>query len=625
MFSSVVLSILSFASFAVAQKDPLKDFCRLFGHQTTVVDRQHYIDGGIANFGPLNEASLNYTSTWLRKGDLDDNNEGFPKHSLKTKNDSVPSVHGGILWADEPNKVIYQFGGEFGSEKPEEFKLWYYDIVYDTWNVSDTRASEIQRAAWGAGTVAQDRGRGYYYGGHLNNLSVPGYASTPTILDTMLVYDMLGNTFRNQTGPDGTGRAEGSMVYVPAGDAGLLVYYGGIQDAGNGTVKAVPMTEIFVYDVGNDKWYKQNATGSEIPGERRRFCSGVVWAQDKSSYNIYLYGGASIENGFGYGDVWVLSMPSFQWIKFWPRDGEEAGDTFPHHSLSCDVIDNQMIIMGGHFTNFTDCDVPLIYGQHGLDLGKSNANGAKWAAYNASVTQYNVPSEIISSIGGGATGGATNLTPKGGFGHRDLQVQMTRAYKPTGRAPTRNIPTATGATAPESSGSNRGAIIGGAVGGGIGGLLMVAGVGVGLLFYRRRKNKASNAKPNDKSFRPASELPSHQDPKSPAASHYTQYTGFPPSPGTTHPGSPPDRGRGWSLYGPPHPAPAYPGSPDAQWGAGPLPQKQYHDQAWSPGGDSYHARGHPQQMPPQELPASSLETAELPSEPMDSTAPPKKN
>jgi hypothetical protein len=81
----------------------------------------------------------------------------------------------------------------------------------------------------GAGATAQDRALGYYYGGWLTNTSVPGYESQTPLKD-MLVYDMLKDSFSNVTGPqDKIPRAEGVMLYVPAGDAGMLVYFGGIE------------------------------------------------------------------------------------------------------------------------------------------------------------------------------------------------------------------------------------------------------------------------------------------------------------------------------------------------------------------------------------------------------------
>jgi hypothetical protein len=46
---------------SIAQKDPTDNFCRRFGHQTAVVDRKLYIDGGIINYQPPRE---NFTSEY---------------------------------------------------------------------------------------------------------------------------------------------------------------------------------------------------------------------------------------------------------------------------------------------------------------------------------------------------------------------------------------------------------------------------------------------------------------------------------------------------------------------------------------------------------------------------------
>lgn len=47
------------------------------------------------------------------------------------------------------------------------------------------------------------------------------------------------------------------------------------------------MNEIRLYDIANSKWYMQNATG-DIPEMRNKFCAGATWADDRSSYNMYV-------------------------------------------------------------------------------------------------------------------------------------------------------------------------------------------------------------------------------------------------------------------------------------------------------------------------------------------------
>jgi len=76
------------------------------------------------------------------------------------------------------------------------------------------------------------------------------------------------------------------MIFIPASDAGMLVYFGGISTPyGNDTMVGMPMTTIFIYDIAGGKWYNQTASG-DVPEMRRRFCAGATWAQDQSSYNM---------------------------------------------------------------------------------------------------------------------------------------------------------------------------------------------------------------------------------------------------------------------------------------------------------------------------------------------------
>jgi hypothetical protein len=45
------------------------------------------------------------------------------------------------------------------------------------------------------------------------------------------------------------------------------------------------MDEIHIYDVANQLWYTQKATGN-IPGSRARFVAGLASAPDNSSFNV---------------------------------------------------------------------------------------------------------------------------------------------------------------------------------------------------------------------------------------------------------------------------------------------------------------------------------------------------
>src|SRR5271168_3052197 len=102
-------------------------------------------------------------------------------------------------------------------------------------------------------------------------------------------------------------------------------------------------------------------------------------------------------NTTGFDDVYILSLPSFIWIKWYPSS---PGVGAPHNSLTCNVKNGaQMLVIGGTFPLTDACDVPSIYGMHSLDLGKQNPDKAMWAKYRNNLTSYVVPDEIFLKIG----------------------------------------------------------------------------------------------------------------------------------------------------------------------------------------------------------------------------------
>lgn len=240
-----------------------------------------------------------------------------PLESPLSKNATVPSVHGGTLWPDALNKRFYLFGGEYlqPSSPPSLQGLWSYDIIYDYWEYmrfsgGPQATRGIMGSAYGAGATSEARGEAFWYGGWISEGSSAEYEPPSEgereLSRWMIRYRVDDNGWSNSSGPDDDlGRAEGVMVYIPAGDDGLLVYFGGVRESreGRGTssgagdgggdrmfgnetdVVGQEMDEVFVYEILSGRWYKQKASG-DIPGMRRRFCAGVAWAPDQSSYNM---------------------------------------------------------------------------------------------------------------------------------------------------------------------------------------------------------------------------------------------------------------------------------------------------------------------------------------------------
>lgn len=114
----------------------------------------------------------------------------------------------------------------------------------------------------------------------------------------------------------------------------------------------------------------------------------------------YLYGGYGTQTVDGFDDVYILSLPSFTWIKAWPT--ENLTSPVPHGGCSANVFRrDQMLIIGGWFTNSDVCDSPNGWGQHNMNLGMNGQSKAIWDKYDPKLAIYFVPTPIIKVIGGG--------------------------------------------------------------------------------------------------------------------------------------------------------------------------------------------------------------------------------
>lgn len=149
------------------------------------------------------------------------------------------------MWADELNKCFYQFGGEYlEGDSPKDFSISTYDVILNQWNSTNYKSSDasLKRPSYGAGTQVESRGLGFYYGGWVSNRTTPGWKGPAIALSSIIQYDFTTGILRNSTHPDGIGRAEGQLLYLPVSDNGMLVYLGGIEDPyHNGSHNAVSL------------------------------------------------------------------------------------------------------------------------------------------------------------------------------------------------------------------------------------------------------------------------------------------------------------------------------------------------------------------------------------------------
>jgi hypothetical protein len=174
----------------------------------------------------------------------------------------VPALSLGQLWSSLDSLWLY--GGQYSDSpavSPGPNSVWEYNIGSKEWvehadpktsagdNAADAGQS-VQRAAEGAGFSVVTLGRGWYFGGHLDDFTTEGWSNqiSRLYLKSLLEYTFPGysnnavdslqdgktagsdGVYRNitegglQTTDSFPSRADGSLVYIPGfGDEGLLL------------------------------------------------------------------------------------------------------------------------------------------------------------------------------------------------------------------------------------------------------------------------------------------------------------------------------------------------------------------------------------------------------------------
>ncbi|KAJ4294778.1 hypothetical protein N0V88_005012 [Collariella sp. IMI 366227] len=301
--------------------------------------------------------------------------------------------------------------------------------------------------AYGGGASAPSEKLAWYFSGFKapgggpvyvksSNRSITAVDVSSTLI-TLNLETQQREVFTNVTlPPDIPGRANPELVWVPVGTKGILVALGGViyPDFENIVSKSINetasratspgfMSTIDIYDVASGEWYRQKTL--------TRGCAVVATAQDGSSFNIYYYGGYDglriKETGAYSDDVWVLSLPSFIWVKVASSDVEgRAG----HKCVT--PYPDQMFVIGGN---------PAFSGTMLRCLKETirvlNLSTGKWLdRYDPAVyANYTVPSTVVEKIGGSGTGGATATSPSPS-GFDDEGLGKVFAIKYTGKTTT---------------------------------------------------------------------------------------------------------------------------------------------------------------------------------------------
>lgn len=214
-----------------------------------------------------------------------------------------------------------------------------------------------------------------------------------------------------------TGRSQGALLWLPYGTKGSLLFMGGAYDPADfdTTIAGSPanntfMTDLVIYDIGANAWYNQSTVGGGGPTQMAAFCTAVVQTADKKGHEVFVYGGydGTYADISSMNDVWVLSLPAFQWTKVY--DGF-ATLTHGRQGNVCIAPNPTTLITIGGYTALGS-SITSEYAIDVFDLNKLQWTGV----YDASANdKLNVPDAAVKQIGGSysASGPGNNYQASG--------------------------------------------------------------------------------------------------------------------------------------------------------------------------------------------------------------------
>lgn len=553
--------------------DLTKHYCRLWRHSSAYVNGSIYIDSG-NTYTPQGNTTFNTTrpgeydsgqNVNLLVIDLSKNfteNDTFPYRTINKPPGVPPALEDSALWYSAVTRKLYQLGGWFSrSGTPStpgyiqqgsipKAAIWEFDLDTELWSepedfqLVDT-GKKIDRPGAAAHCDAPTLNQSFIFEGFVQQMFDPDYENY-TLYDTYkFIEGMLRLDTSEPESPILTNiliptflrpRLDGSMIHVPIGEKGILVLIGGqttsnldtpwgqpVKHASGGNIM-INMTEIDIYDIKSGYWFRQKTfdSGSGIPSGRGAMCLELIPAADGSSWNIIMVAGILTFDSKGSTsrqEIWALSLPTFQWVRLYGKDGG-----LYHHT--CHLVGENLLIIGGMERTLPSGSGDATYCQSSMPariFSMPLLNYTGTFDYPGSLRPALVLSAIVSVIGGTATGGALKTAPEEASDNYIQYIFNTRLERPVYTPPptyilaSTNETNATSSSTPTStptqsasivpgsgsSSSNTGAIAGGVVGG-------VAGLAfIGFLLFcfiiRPRKRKSDEKR--------RSELPSYQESK----------------------------------------------------------------------------------------------------------------
>jgi hypothetical protein len=249
----------------IKREDTPTDVCSRWSHQSAVVNDTLYLYGGRSRQTAGQEENT-WNNDFLSLPLSESWSISSPKLKGLPRPVGLPPVSNGYLW--HSYDALYLYGGEYSETPFEEFgpfTLWEYDIKSSSWrehaspktsagNNSAGGNQPVQRVGEGAGITVPELGRGWYFGGHYDHYTTPGWSlQVPRLyLKSLMEYTFPGygndgveslsggktagedGMWRNVTGGGIQNsnafppRADGVLVHVPGfGQSGILLSLAG--------------------------------------------------------------------------------------------------------------------------------------------------------------------------------------------------------------------------------------------------------------------------------------------------------------------------------------------------------------------------------------------------------------
>ncbi|KAL3469899.1 hypothetical protein BJX99DRAFT_264714 [Aspergillus californicus] len=394
----------------------------------------------------------------------------------------------GVMFANDDRFYLYGGLAVYQGEPPLESVLAYDP---DESRFLNTDLNGIsQYVTSGAGVSSPSENLGFYISGMRAPDWVPIWDNrlATSLSKQMIKVDMAepagwNPVWSNITLPDYIPpRADAEAIWVPVSEAGIVVLIGGVinpesvlgpdlmegQQTESRRISPEFMESVSIYDIASD-----------------------ICASDDSSYNIYIYGGY---DGLGSrsqpkDDVYVLSLPSFEWILLYRGDSRRTGRK--GHSCTKPYPD-KMLIIGGSRVDSSCIDALIRV--FNLNTGNFHAtyDPSTWSAYA-------VPALVSARIGGEYV--VPKQSQSTNTGDTNMVLQLWRRRNPDVACildklfleaglcdpNTRNISQPAEATETNSGGSPGFPVWAGGLLGGLVGLFVIAGLVGTFLFIWRRK------------------------------------------------------------------------------------------------------------------------------------------